>query len=89
MLCFPSLFPSSLCPLGVTVIPKVLPTVTHLSRKGPSIFPAEERQGWHLQATWCFTSLYFWLSHLIFSLVGEFHKTCGVAVAWLPATLCV
>lgn len=27
--------------------------------------------------------------HLIFSPVGEFHKTRGVAVAWLPAALCV
>lgn len=47
--------PSALCPLSVTGIPKVLPTVTR--SHGRTLFPTEEQQGWHLQATWCFPSL--------------------------------
>lgn len=59
--CFasPASFPPSLCPLGVTGIPKVLPTSPHLSWTGPS--SCRRAAGWQLQAAGCFTSLYFWL----------------------------
>lgn len=36
-----------------------------------------------------FLAVFLAFSHLIFSPVGEFHKTRGIAVAWLPAALCV
>lgn len=88
--CFasPASLPPSLCPLGVTGIPKVLPPSSHLSWKGPSRLQKSSRVAspgrWVLHF-----AVFLAFAHLIFSPVGEFHKTCDVAVAWLPAASCV
>lgn len=73
--CFtsPASSPPSLCPLGVTGVPKVLPTSSHLSWAGPSLQKSSRvaspgRRVLHF-------AVFLAFAHLIFSPVGEFHKT--------------
>lgn len=88
LLCFPSLSSSQLVPLGVTGIPKVLPPPSHLLWKGRSPLQKSSRVASPGHRVLHF-AVFLAFAHLIFSPVGEFHKTCDVAVAWLPAALCV
>lgn len=88
--CFasPASFPPSLCPLGVTGVPRVLPTSPHLSWTGPSSLQKSSRVASPGRRVLHF-AVFLAFAHLIFSTVGESHRTCDVAVAWLPAASCV